>query len=332
MDPTTDEWRELYTAFADFCGSGPWRFLEDRDVVIIEGDLRGEQGYAIVTGAAGITHGLALYLGDGGLAAYRATMSAEVEPESDDAFDMLNALWAVRADREELLSADRAVIRTLGLRFRGRGAWPLFRRLMPGYAPWHIDTDEAVFLTRALRAVTGMVAVAARSGPPGGPTLPGVTPAWQLLDGAKRGGTGQRDAPHPESDPSNELRLRRLAASRARSNSVWEVGSFYLHAAVQERRSDRPYYPTVVLAVDGRSGLVLGAEILGERPSAAERRECLVDLLERAEGLPAEIVVESPESARLVDPIAKGLGIRLSIGGTPALAEARDDLRDRAGG
>lgn len=327
--PTTAVWHDLHAAFADYCHVEPWRFFGDSDLIACDGELRGEEGYGIVTGAAGTAYGLALYLGDEGLAAYHRTMSDELDPESPEAVHVLNAIWALRVDREQLRSADLAVIRTLGIRFRGRGRWPLFRRLMPGYAPWHLDAEEARFLTRALRTVTGLTPDPPGRREPAAAADPARLPARRREPAGRLG-----PAPHPQEsalpESTDELRLRRLVRSRRRGTSVWEVDSFFLGAPVQERSGSRPYYPTVVLAVDGRSGAILGAEILGERPSTAERRDRLVDLLEGADRLPAEIVVDSSASARLVEPVAAGLGIRLSVGDAPALAEAREALREEA--
>ena len=66
----------------------------------------------------------------------------------------MNALLAVRRDRENLSEIERAAMRRAGLRYRGRGTWPIFRRLRPGYLPWRLEEDEAVFLTAALDNMT----------------------------------------------------------------------------------------------------------------------------------------------------------------------------------
>ena len=69
----------------------------------------------------------------------------------------LNAVSAMLADREDLETPDRTTIRELGLKYRGRGSWPLFRRTVPGYVPWFLEADEAVFLTMALQYVIDLV-------------------------------------------------------------------------------------------------------------------------------------------------------------------------------
>ena len=60
------------------------------------------------------------------------------------------ALSAVLGDREELGSEERKTMRDLGLRYPGRGRWPIFRSVIPGHSPWYINGDEARSLTVAL--------------------------------------------------------------------------------------------------------------------------------------------------------------------------------------
>ena len=60
------------------------------------------------------------------------------------------ALSAVLGDREELGNGERKAMRELGLRYRGRGRWPVFRSVIPGHWPWYLGGDEARFLTVAL--------------------------------------------------------------------------------------------------------------------------------------------------------------------------------------
>ena len=69
----------------------------------------------------------------------------------------LNAVSAMLADREDLETPDRTTIRELGLKYRGRVSWPLFRRTVSGYVPWFLEADEAVFLTMALQYVIDLV-------------------------------------------------------------------------------------------------------------------------------------------------------------------------------
>ena len=42
------------------------------------------------------------------------------------------------------------LIKQLGLTFRGRNAWPMFRDYRPGLAAWFVDGAQARFLIHAL--------------------------------------------------------------------------------------------------------------------------------------------------------------------------------------
>ena len=53
-------------------------------------------------------------------------------------------------DRQLLQQPDLATITALGMKFRGRNAWPWFRSYRPGFQPWYLTGAEARFLTLAL--------------------------------------------------------------------------------------------------------------------------------------------------------------------------------------
>ena len=62
-----------------------------------------------------------------------------------------NCLVCNFGDREEMEAEDRAVLKQLGLRFRGRGQWIYFRYMIPGQFPWFLDAGQAELLTSALQ-------------------------------------------------------------------------------------------------------------------------------------------------------------------------------------
>jgi hypothetical protein len=223
-----------------------WDWLDDSDVLAVEHPSGEYRGYCIVMGSGGLAYGLAVYIGDAGLAGYLTLMTGEVDPESLDALDHTNALSAMLADREHLETKDRATIRELGLKYRGRGRWPLFRRTIPGYLPWHLDADEAVFLTMALRNVMDMASKAAS----GETVLHSESGPSLVLTRVFRGGAWQDQwepfelpqPPAPVPYPDAE-RLQRLAQSKSKGPEVWELAFFYLPTPMQEEKGERPYLP-----------------------------------------------------------------------------------------
>ena len=329
-EPTTEQWKDLHVSFMDFCKATPWRWLDDTDLLVIEHPSGEYRGYCAVLGGAEMEYGMGLYVGDEGLAGYLAFMTGEVDPESTEAFHLMCSLSALLADREDLDTADRAVIRGLGLSYRGRGSWPMFRSAIPGYMPWYLNADEAVFLTMALRNVTDIASRVA------GDRLilhserdPSLRLTRVFVDGAWQDRWEPFRPPKPPApvrDYPDTERLQRLARSRYGGTSFWEVSIFHLHTPIQEDKGERPYFPTVVLVVDRDSSSIVGTEVLGAGSSITERQDVLVELMERMSMMPTEIVVDSAIAAQLVEPITRSLGVRLSVGATPALREARGSL------
>ena len=335
-EPSKKEWRDLHEAFRDYCRVEPWQWLADGDLVVVEHPSEGYKGYCAVLGNAGIEYGLAVYLGDEGLASYLSLMTGEVDPESPSDIDSMRSLSAMLVDREDLNSSERRVIRDLGLRYRGRGRWPLFRSMVPGYVPWLLDSEEAVLLAVALQRImdvasrvsTGELDLYSQD-------EPGLRLSLAFRDGEWR---DEWEILRPPSPPAADPgypdfeRLERIARSDVIRAGTWELSKFYLHTAFQDSRGDRPYFPTVVLVVDGDSSFVVGTNMLGKGPSALEQQEVLVDALEDALAMPSEIVADSANTARLVESITDALEIELSVGPTPMLDEAKASLIDQMGG
>ncbi len=149
-----EQWLDLHEAFQEYCQAAPWQWFGDSDLLAVEHPSGEYKGYCVVMGSGGIEHGLAVYRGDEGLAGFLALLSGAVDVGAPETLDTTNALSAMLADRDMLPKSDRDIIRSLGLRYRGRGRWPLFQSYQPGYIPWGLDAEEVVFLTMALRNVT----------------------------------------------------------------------------------------------------------------------------------------------------------------------------------
>ena len=94
-DPTREQLRQLHGAFGEFWDARPWQALDDLDVVAVEHPSGRYTGYCSVLGSAFRESGLAVFIGDEGLAGYLDLVNEEVEPESPEGFDRMNALLAV---------------------------------------------------------------------------------------------------------------------------------------------------------------------------------------------------------------------------------------------
>jgi hypothetical protein len=92
-------------------------------------------------GALGEHLSVAVYLGTEALFSFW-----NLDPDNMDTMPeqllLIPQLQLSFEDRDQLEPKDRATIKELGLKFRGRQAWPMFRSFRPGYFPWHLDAAE----------------------------------------------------------------------------------------------------------------------------------------------------------------------------------------------
>ena len=337
--PTREQWLELHEAFREYCGLYPWAHFDDEDLVAVENPASGETGYCVVMGGGGIERGLAVYRGDEGLVAYLGLMSGAIDGESEEILDLNNVMYASLADREELSKDERDLIRDLGLRYRGRGRWPMFQAMKPGFMPSGLQADDAEFLALILRSMADHTASVISNGAPvedAGDIDDDIALLLtrSLVNGEWRNRWEPLMLPMPPPTPEypDPERLRRLADSKPRTNSVWELSIFYLHLPVGEDSEGRLYFPTSSLLVEADSGVVLPELLLEPEPSDTDRQELLVKQLEALPGLPAEIVVNAPRVGRIVEPVTAPLGIALSVDETPALWAAKDQLQEALDG
>ena len=322
-DPTREQLRQLHRAFGEFWDASPWQVLDELDVVAVEHPTGRYTGYCSVPGSTFRGYGLAVFIGDEGLSGYLDLVNDEVDPESQEGLERINALLAARGDRESLRESELAAMRRARLRYTGRGTWPIIRSLRPGYLPWRLDEDEAVFLTAALGNMTD---VASRVSS-GDLVLYGEDDYDLMLMRVFRDGAWiDRWIKYPEpvaSAPAPEYhdpeRLRRVKLSMPRGTAVWELGVFYVHAYVQQERGSRPYFPTMALAIDRSTSLIVGMKLLEESPSYEERRDALVEILENADALPSLVVTDSAETVSLARPILYETGVELTLESTPGI-------------
>jgi len=320
--PTKADWKALYQAALEFKEIEAWTWMYDSHVFGVRDPVSGEIGYCCIMGALGEMYALALYLGSEGLESYMQVASEPplVSAEALETMLMQKCLMASFGSREELTKEDRQVIKSLGLKFRGRTAWPLFRSYRPAYHPWYLTADEARFLTLALQQARE-VCLRFREDP----ALfdPPQEELWLVrVPEETEKGLSWRDAclePAPLEEeelvtmPMDELRLARLKKAAPLIQAIWEMDFFLSPSAVQEKRGERPYYPYLTMTVDHVSGFIFGTNLASPGTHLEEFPERFLALAERLKWLASEIWVKKEEAYSLLEPITSRLGISLNI-------------------
>lgn len=324
QDTTEQEWRELYAAAAAFQEMAPWNWMWDSDVAGVQDPESGEIGYCGIMGRLGEHFALAVYLGDEGLA---GLWQMRLDPPDDplETLALQKCLMASFEDRRMLQKRDLDQIKELGLKFRGRNAWPMFRSYRPGYQPWFLTGPEARFLTTALHQAMN-VAERFQNQPD---LLPEPNPEGPYLvrSPVKRKGLVEwrerRRKPGPLIMPGPPLgplaadvdpqRLQRLKSPSLVTDGALEMDFFLSPGAVKGDSDERPYFPFLLLAADPGSGLILGTEISKPGEVAEDMAEQFLSIVEGLQMLPAKIAVAQPEAEVILRPIASHLGVEVVL-------------------
>lgn len=145
------EAKHLYDLAIQVKRLAPWQWMEETDVFGVANPETSALGFVSIMGSIGEYEAVAVYLGAEGLYDF-IDFQADESATPQRLLEMPH-LQAEFSDREYLEKRDRDLIKQLGLKFKGRSAWPMFRSYRPGYAPWFVTRAEAAMLIHALSQV-----------------------------------------------------------------------------------------------------------------------------------------------------------------------------------
>ncbi len=331
--PTKSEWKDLYEAALAFKEIEPWAWMYDSDLFGVQDPVTGEIGYCCVMGSLGEFFALAVYLGTEGLESYARAASGPPEGKDQATEEILGqkCLMVSFGSRQELTDKDRAIIKHLGLKFRGKTGWPLFRSYRPGYFPWYLTADEARFLTLVLRQAREVCLRFKED-----PTLfdPPKEDLWfvRVPEETAQGlvwkdawlEPASREVEEVSEVAVDEVRLARIKKTIPIRRAAWEVDIFPAPTPAQDERGERPYFPNMLMVVDHGSGLILGTDLFHPEEPMVHFVERLLALGERYNWLPAQIGVKRLKLFYLLEPVISRLGIELLLlDRLEALDEAR---------
>ncbi|NMB34707.1 MAG: hypothetical protein GX989_00295 [Firmicutes bacterium] len=316
--PTSAEWHALYEAANAYKNAKCWEWMGNDDLFGVMDPETGEIAYCCIMGCMGEFFGLGAHLGSEGLEVVLEMLADPDEEGSIDFFFDQQCLLVSFEDRGDLEKEDRAIIKDLGLKFRGRKQWPLFRSYEPGFSPWFINAWECRLLTLVLQQV---LAVALRCRAEKDlleheelRTFLVRVPREQ--DGALEWTDQYLKAALPEKkyitiDIVDELQLRKISNLMRRGRGTWEIDTFWIPFPVQEEKNARPYYPKIFVALDSDTGLILRYEAMENLLEDGELCiEALIQLLEE-NMVPSRILVERDETYYLLVEICRRLDIPL---------------------
>lgn len=315
--PRTEEWGRLYAAAMSYRDLAPWNWMEDDGLFGVMNPEDGEIGYCGVLGGLGEVFALVVYEGPLGWEGFMKMHNGEFdEDDFGGVMESQLALMASFEERDRLEEEDRRVIRSLGLKLRGKNAWPMFRHYLPGYYPWYLTGAQARFLTLALEQSLE-VHSRCRDNPS---LLPPVGSEKLLVRVmAEVGGRSEwRDEFFPPPGPveqelpqghSDDLRLERIRRGAKRTDVTWEIGYCLAPMPLRERPGARPFFPRLLMAVEESSGFVLTGHLEGPFNQEDKLMDHLLEYMEKSRCIPRLIHVANERAEAFLGPVARKLGI-----------------------
>jgi hypothetical protein len=336
---TAEECRPLYELMAKVKTLAPWEWMEETEIFGVQNPDTREPGFVSVMGMAGEHFAVAVYLGAAGIDGFWSMQDAGpfLEPELLLQVPQLQASFD---DREILEKSDRDMIKALGLKYRGRNSWPMFRSYRPGYAPYFITADEARFIEVALEQLLD-VAPRVQADPE---LLDQEDKSDYLVRVPKHEGDEfvwrdeiMRIPPPPPREVAIVMDRQLLSAAKKLPKARYEIeADFFLTPMLIGERGERPRFGYTLLLVEASRGMIVGAEVLEPVPDLetmwGELAVTTLNQLVRLRALPGAIKVGSGLLYDMLKPLTDELKIKLKItNNLPHVDAARDGLENFMG-
>jgi hypothetical protein len=342
--PTSDEWRKLYDLARQIYDMTPWEWMTEVDVFGVKDPETGEMGFVSVMGSAGEHFGIAVYRGAVGLHQFLHIQDSYDMMGDEIALEILEVpqLQLSFEDRDVLEAKDRAVIKELGLKFRGHNTWPLFRSTEPGWLPWFINQQDARFLMPVLEQLLVFA--------------PHVKEANMFFDSIEESRFLVRVA-HQENQelvwedqmlhlpfvPPEPLKIpldaRLLTAFMklpiTRMSIEFDVFNM-MSPTLDEKR--RPFLPYMLLMVDTKTGTIVGQEMFKPEPDLDSiwmrtPNSFMQQCIQGPQARPSTLYVGSEYLESIFKSIAKQMGIKVMLKDElPALDDAIEMMMGFMGG
>ena len=143
-----EKWLHLYEVAQQIGVMQPWGDFSESDRFTYIWKDKSKTVFFSFIGESAQKCGIAFYIGEEDYMRARVRLAARND-KHEPVFMLQNALICLWDDREDLSKESYALIKELGFKPRGKGAWLHFDRYEIGYAPVPLDEKEVDLLTTA---------------------------------------------------------------------------------------------------------------------------------------------------------------------------------------
>lgn len=317
---TPANWHEFYKVAAQFRDLAPWRWFSDSDLFGVKNPETGQIGWCCVMGTLGEHKALAVYRGSDGFQSFWNLLeTTEISPNNPEYMNIAlgqNCLMVAFEDAAEVDPRQKKHLKELNMSFRGAGKWIVAQTFDPGFSPWIMAEKDLPF---AIHCLQQAMAVAFRY--EDNPEL--LDQEKLLIRTPTKQADGQliwedvliaeEDLPEPAEIASVEPSPGFIKKVKAmpKLEGALVLASFLLMHGIQEKKTERPWFPMMLMGIEPGSGIILTQDMfpLSEMPHNLEKT--LLELFEAFGGKPNQLGVHHVPLSNMLESICFELGIEL---------------------
>jgi hypothetical protein len=333
-----EQWRRLFDLANEVRKAEPWLSMPEHKHFGLQMPGTGETVFVSVMGVNGEHLAMALYPDARALHGFLNIAYTDRDEDILDTMCDNRQTQVAFGNKGDLQWYEKALLERLSLKFTGRMAWPLFRRVTPGWMPWAITPEDARWLETAMEQLLELEA-RLFSEPdlldPAGDDSVLVRVPVAGPEGARWTDTVRKiEAPHVhfkfDVPPDTLRKVRDLPRRQAKL----EFDVFATAIQIAETRWEHPRLPYMMLAVDRATEFVLATQLLEVATTLDDMRtkvpaELVAALLKT--GLrPRQLVVSKDWLHAMLGGVCRDLDIELvQASKLPTLRAVRRDLESQ---
>lgn len=308
-----EKWRKIYNLAQLIAAYDPWElFAEEHTFALIPKGTRNERYFSFLAESSGQC-GIAIYPSGNAYVAAQCRLQG-ANPKREPLFDLQDAVILLWGDREDISKDNYVLIKMLGLKFRGRGAWLHFQEYRVGYVPRQIQERDLDRLLDDLGNLWMMVrAIREENLKTNFDNREAVVRFYSEKDDMYYTGSFPVNLPrkisYPEITMQESADLQELRDKRCRGSIALDWS--YLPASYREDGEN--IIPRLLLAVDTKSGVILDTQMLSPMDDFCAELFDMISHISWNYAKPATIEICDAEIEAIIADFCKQVGIRLVL-------------------
>ncbi|NQY75013.1 MAG: SEC-C domain-containing protein [Candidatus Margulisbacteria bacterium] len=267
-EPAIEIYENLYKTVDKFQELGPWQWINDTDLIVIELP-NGEKYYGSILGSLEEFYACQFHIGEEGIIAFNELVrNADLLSEHDMSkkthlYLSQRFIGVSYESKRDITLSDEKIFTKIGRRYRGKQGYPVVRLHEPGYPPQLPTIEDMKLLTLLLEQIMEVSKTSRDSSLKIKMDLfkdnKYIGRKGKEVDGKIiwKKATYERGIPRIEQYADTEVNEAKLELIRRQNylkEGVWEIDNRYLPGLVNE--DPRPYFARIILILN-EDGLIL---------------------------------------------------------------------------